>query len=66
MSETPASLLSRAWGAVISLLGIAVALAVIVSIVQSIWPWLAVIAATVLVMGVLVLLVRRWWERGRW
>ena len=53
-------------GTVISLLGITVTLAFIVSIIQSIWPWLVSIAAVVFVMTVVVLLLRRWWERGRW
>jgi len=66
MADTPTSLLSRAWGAVISLLGIAVALAVIVSILQSIWPWLIAIAAAALVMVAVALLLRRWWQGGRW
>ncbi|OUZ08149.1 hypothetical protein BHE97_14545 [Aeromicrobium sp. PE09-221] len=66
MADTPNSLLSRAWGAVISLLGIAVTLAFIVSIIQSIWLWLAAIAVIVIVMAVGVLLIRRWWERRRW
>lgn len=66
MADTPTSLLSRAWRAVISLLGIVVILAVIVSIFQSIWPWLASIAAVVFVMGVAALLLRRWWEREHW
>lgn len=66
MADTPTSLLSRAWGAVISLLGIAVTLAFVVSIIQSIWLWLVFIAVAVCVMTVAVLLLRRWWERGRW
>lgn len=66
MADTPTPLLSRVWGAVISLLGIAVTLAFIVSIIQSIWPWLVSIAVAVFVMTVAVLLLRRWWERGRW
>jgi uncharacterized membrane protein YccC len=66
VADTPTSLLSKAWGAVISLLGIAVTLAFIVSIIQSIWPWLVSIAVAVFVMTAVVLLLRRWWERGRW
>lgn len=66
MADTPTSLLSRAWGAVISLLGIVVTLAFIVSIIQSIWLWLVAIVVAVFVMTVVVLLLRRWWERGRW
>jgi hypothetical protein len=66
VADTPTSLRSRAWGAVISLLGIAVTLAFIVSIIQSIWPWLVAIAVAMFVMTVVVLLLRRWWERGRW
>lgn len=66
MFDPPTSLLSRAWGAVISLLGIVVTLAFIVSIIQSIWPWLVAIAVAVFAMTVVVLLLRRWWERGRW
>lgn len=66
MADSPTSLLSKAWGAVTSLLGIAVTLAVIVSILQSIWPWLAAIAAAVLVTSIAMLLLRRWWQRDRW
>ncbi len=66
MADTPTSLLSKAWGAVISLLGIAVTLAVIVNIFQSIWPWLAAILAVVFVVSVAVLLSHRWWQRDRW
>lgn len=66
MFDPPTSLLSRAWGAVISLLGIVVTLAFIVSVIQSIWPWLVAIAVAVFAMTVVVLLLRRWWERGRW
>lgn len=66
MADTPTSLLSKAWGAVISLLGIVVTLAFMVSIIQSIWPWLVSIAVAAFVMTVAALLLRRWWERGRW
>lgn len=66
MFDPPTSLLSRAWGAVISLFGIVVTLAFIVSVIQSIWPWLVAIAVAVFAMTVVVLLLRRWWERGRW
>lgn len=66
MFDPPTSLLSRAWGAVISLLGIVVTLAFIVSVIQSIWPWLVAIAVAVFAMTVVVLLLRRWWARGRW
>lgn len=66
MADSPTSLLSKAWGVVMSLLGIAVTLAVIVSILQSIWPWLAAIADAVLVTSIAVLLLRRWWQRDRW
>lgn len=66
MADSPTSLLSKAWGAVMSLLGIAVTLAVIVSILQSIWPWLAAIAAAVLVTSIAMLLLRRWWQRDLW
>lgn len=66
MADTPTSLLSRAWGAVISLLGIAVALAATVSIIQSIWPWLIAIAAALLVIVAAALLLRRWWQRDPW
>ena len=66
MADTPTPLLSRVWGAVISLLGIAVTLAFVVNIIQSIWMWLVAIAVAVFVMTVVVLLLRRWWERGRW
>ena len=66
MADSPTSLLSKAWGVVMSLLGIAVTLAVIVSILQSIWPWLAAIAAAVLVTSIAMLLLRRWWQRDRW
>ena len=48
------------------LLGIVVTLAFIVSIIQSIWLWLVAIVVAVFVMTVVVLLLRRWWERGRW
>lgn len=66
MADTPTSLFSRAWGAVISLLGIVVTLALIVSVLQSIWPWLICIVVAVFVMGVAALLLRRWWEREHW
>ena len=66
MADSPTSLLSKAWGAVISLLGIAVTLAVIVNILRCIWPWLTAIAAAVLVTSIAVLLLRRWWQRDRW
>lgn len=66
MADSPTSLLSKAWCVVMSLLGIAVTLAVIVSILQSIWPWLAAIAAAVLVTSIAMLLLRRWWQRDLW
>ena len=66
MADTPTSLLSKAWGAVISLLGIAVTLAVVVSIIQSIWPWLAASALVVVTFTGAVLAARHWRERGRW
>lgn len=66
MADTPTSLIWRAWGAVISLLGIAVTLAVVVSIIQSIWPWLAAIALVVVTITGAVLAAGHWRERGRW
>lgn len=66
MTDTPTSLTSKLWGFAMSILGIAVALAVAVSIIQSIWVWLVVIAAVLLGVLLAVRVLRRWWEHGRW
>lgn len=66
MTDTPTSLTSKLWAFAMSILGVAVALAVAVDIIQTIWVWLVVITAIVLGIIVVVRGLRRWWERGRW
>lgn len=62
MNDSRPSLLLRLWGVALSALGIAATLCWAVSLLKSIWPWLAGMAVVVLV----VLVFRRWWEHGRW
>lgn len=66
MTDTPTSLTSKLWGFAMSILGVAVALAVAVDIIQNTWVWLVVITAIVLGIIVVVRGLWRWWERGRW
>jgi len=66
VTATPSSLLSRLWGVALSALGIAVALTWAVSLIQSIWPWLVGMTVAGIAIFVAGLVLRRWWERGRW
>lgn len=66
MTDAPTSLTSKLWGFAISILGVAVALAVAVDIIQNIWVWLIVTTAIALGTIVVVRGLWRWWERGRW
>lgn len=66
MSDSKTPRPTSLWGFVMWLLGCAVALWIVVKIIESTWGWLLIIAGTVLLAAVLVLIVRRWWHRGRW
>lgn len=61
-NDSTSSLLSRLWGVAVSLLGIAVALWLVVWIVQQIWIWLlaGLIIAAGITFAVWYVRARRW------
>lgn len=61
-NDSTSSLLSRLWAVAISLLGIAVALWLVVWIIQQIWIWLlaGLIVAAGIIIAVWYVRARRW------
>mgnify|MGYP001081931371 FL=1 len=59
-NDSTSSLLSRLWGVAISLLGIAVALWLVVWIIQQIWIWL--LAGLIIAAGITIAV---WYVRAR-
>lgn len=61
-NDSNSSLLSRLWAVAISLLGIAVALWLVVWIIQQIWIWLlaGLIVAAGIIIAVWYVRARRW------
>lgn len=61
-NDSTSSLLSRLWAVAVSLLGIAVALWLVVWIIQQIWIWLlaGLIVAAGIIIAVWYIRARRW------
>ncbi len=65
-SDSPNSLLTRAWRGALVLFGTVVLLRFSVEIVAKIWVWLVVIALTMVAVAVLGITFMRWRDRNRW
>ena len=65
-SDSPNSLLTRAWRGALVLFGTVVLLEISVEIVARIWVWLIAIALAMVAVTVLGTLLKRWHDRSRW
>jgi cytochrome c biogenesis protein CcdA len=66
MSDSKKPRPSKLWGFALSLLACAVALWIMVKVLESTWGWLLIIAGVIALVTTAVLVFRWSWQRNRW